>query len=74
MMTKLQIAVFVPLAMLLGCSAATVSTEDTTTDTAVVAVGEPVDGPLQMMSASEFQTKMESQLGKVVLLDMWATW
>ncbi len=73
-MKKLQFALIVPLALLLGCSAATVSTDDTSGDADNIVVSNSVDGPLQMMSAAEFQSKMEERLGRVVLLDMWATW
>lgn len=74
-MTQKRFALFLCLAAL-GCSPTSTPAPTATTTTANPpgATTQVTEVDLKLVTATEFAAEMAAREGKVVLLDMWATW
>lgn len=78
MKIKLGLALACLVALTIGCGRGTTETGPTqvtsATDQDVAASTSNADIGLELLSIKDLPTQLAARAGKVVILDMWATW
>jgi hypothetical protein len=62
------------VALTLGCGPTNTNPPVSAPSEDTTAAPEPAGADVRLITAKEFTAEMEARKGKVVLLDLWATW